>query len=198
MLSNPTTCNIQFEFGKLYLFLSPRSIFSSEDLPSEKWQSNFRNGSLHVSYIIVSTSALINSRRSLRKARSERRKIRRLSLEAPCLFLYNCRPSSFAYTFRMVTVRVCVRKNRGGAGFNRALVFGVNETGRDRCYGEGKRNRMDEERKREREDPNGAHRGDHQVCTGIDPWTIAISDRTCFLTFLPRPVLFPPSLSQSR
>lgn len=89
-----------------------------------------------VSYIIVSTSALINSRLVRSRQRSKgfsakrnspdnslRRRPRSLPLSLS-LFL-SCRwPSSFAYTF----TRHASAHERIVERFNRALVFGVNET----------------------------------------------------------------------
>lgn len=86
-----------------------------------------------VSYIIVSTSALINSRLVRSRQRSKgfsakrnspdnslRRRPRSLPLSLSCR--YDCWPSSFAFTRHASAHERIVER------FNRASVFGVNET----------------------------------------------------------------------
>lgn len=113
-----------------------------------------------VSYIIVPTSALINSRLARSKQRSKRNSPPRslpLSLVSVQLLAVFIRAH-----VRMARLCVRSRKNRG-AGFNRALVFGVNETGRPMLRG-GKEIEWTKRGNGERErDPNGAHHGDPSV-----------------------------------
>lgn len=86
-----------------------------------------------VSYIIVSTSALINSRlvrsRQRSKGFSAKRNspdnsLRRKPRSLPLSLSFSLVPSSFAYTF----TRHASAHERIVERFNRALAFGVNET----------------------------------------------------------------------